>query len=127
MNSGAPEPCHDRPRLRGHPRNFHGQLLSRGTPDDALQTGAAHWSRPFRAKPGTCSFAEYVTSDHRVAGSSHAGCRSSLLKDFRAIMHFKNKNIKSAVIRLLSGFPVLHGSLVAHVRTTTGILAFALL
>jgi hypothetical protein len=34
-----------------------------------------------------------------------------------AIMHLKNQSQKSAVIRLLSGFPVLLAFLTAHVRT----------
>ena len=57
-----------------------------------------------------------VTSDHRVAGSSPATCKTSMVKDHRAIWRYKNKTIKSAVIRLLSGFPVLLASLTAHVR-----------
>src|SRR5262249_24896906 len=36
-------------------------------------------------------------------------------------MHIKNQNLKIAVIRLLSGFPVLLTSLIAHVRTTPSI------
>jgi|SRR6516164_8723633 hypothetical protein len=32
---------------------------------------------------------KYVTSDHRVAGSSHAGCRSSSRADLKAIYTFK--------------------------------------
>jgi hypothetical protein len=39
-----------------------------------------------------------------------------MVKDHRAIWRYKNKTIKSAVIRLLSGFPVLLASLKAHVR-----------
>ena len=57
-----------------------------------------------------------MTSDHRVAGSSPATCKTSMVKDHRAIWRYKNKTIKSAVIRLLSGFPVLLASLTAHVR-----------
>ena len=59
-----------------------------------------------------------MTSDHRVAGSSPAGCKSSLTNDWQAIRCCKNKNLKRAVIRLLSGFPVLLASLTAHVRIT---------
>ena len=66
-----------------------------------------------------------MTSDRRVAGSSPAGCKSSLTNDWQAIRCCKNKNLKRAVIRLLSGFPVLLASLTAHVRITPSILAFA--
>jgi len=59
-----------------------------------------------------------MTSDHRLAGSSPAGCKSSLVKDWKAIRRYKNKTIKIDVIRLLSGFPVLLASLTAHVRIT---------
>jgi hypothetical protein len=58
-----------------------------------------------------------MTSDHRVAGSSPAGCKTSLIKDLKAVWHFKNKHLKNAVIRLLSGYPVLLASLAVHVRT----------
>ena len=59
-----------------------------------------------------------VTSDHRVAGSSPAECKSSLVKDYQAVGHCKNDGLKSVVIRLLSGFPVLLAFLTAHVRIT---------
>jgi hypothetical protein len=55
-----------------------------------------------------------MTSYHRVAGSSPAGCKSSLEKGLQATRHCNNKNLKSAVIRL---FSVLLTPLVAHVRT----------
>src|SRR6516165_6295285 len=58
-----------------------------------------------------------MTSDHRAAGSSPAGCKTSIRADRLAIMHLKNQSQKSAVIRLLSGFPVLLAFLTAHVRT----------
>jgi hypothetical protein len=51
---------------------------------------------------------KHSNADHRVAGPNPAGCKSSLVKDWKAIRRCKNKNIKSAVIRLLSSFPVLH-------------------
>src|SRR6516165_3147935 len=55
-----------------------------------------------------------MTSDHRVAGSSPAGCKSSLVNDLQAVLCPKNRSLKSTVIRLLSGFPVLLASLTAH-------------
>jgi hypothetical protein len=44
-----------------------------------------------------------VTSDHRVAGSSPAGCKYLARADFQAIKHLKYWALKSAVIRF-SGF-----------------------
>jgi hypothetical protein len=49
-----------------------------------------------------------MTSDHRVAGSSPAGCKSSLRADLLAIMRARNQTTKSVVIRLLSVFAVQH-------------------
>jgi hypothetical protein len=48
-----------------------------------------------------------VTSDHRVAGSSPAGGKSSTRADLRAKSTSKKSKPKRAVIRLLSGFEVL--------------------
>ena len=55
---------------------------------------------------------KYVTSDHRVAGSSPAGCRSSLVADLQAIKHPKNKEQKI----LLSGFSILLDSVSSCMR-----------
>jgi hypothetical protein len=60
-----------------------------------------------------------VTSDHRVAGSSPAGCTSSLKADRLAIWTPVKLTAENAVIRLLSVFLVLLASLTAHVRITT--------
>jgi hypothetical protein len=64
-----------------------------------------------------------MTSDHRVAGSSPAEYKSSLVKDWQAVGHCKNDGLKSVVIRLLSGFPVLLAFLTAHVRITPSIFS----
>jgi len=64
-----------------------------------------------------------MTSDHRVAGSSPAGCKShnhSGLADNSASLKTRSK---SAVIGLLSGFLILLASVAAYVRTTACIFA----
>src|SRR6516165_4909935 len=88
-------------------------LLIESTP---LKAG---WLAPNISPQGTTSLSpmEFMTSDHRVAGSSPAGCKASTRADRLAVKHLKNQSRKSAVIRLLSGFPVLLASLTAHVRT----------
>jgi hypothetical protein len=55
-------------------------------------------------------FAWHVTSDHRVAGSSPAGCRSSFRADRRAIFNLKNRTSKALlakVLPLLRSTPIL--------------------
>ena len=49
-----------------------------------------------------------MTSDHRVAGSSPAGCKASLIVDWRAILGHQKLTTKSVVIRLLSVFAAQH-------------------
>jgi hypothetical protein len=48
-----------------------------------------------------------MTSDHRVAGSSPAGCKSSSRADFQAISVLKKQRRKELVIGLLSGLKFL--------------------
>jgi hypothetical protein len=64
-----------------------------------------------------------MTSDHKVAGSSHAGCKASPRADLQAIKQSQNRTSKTAVIGLLSGFSILLAYLTAHVRTTANIFA----
>src|SRR6516165_10332439 len=44
-----------------------------------------------------------VTSDHRVAGSSPAGCKASLVKDKHAVLGAQFVNAKNAVIDVIFG------------------------
>jgi hypothetical protein len=47
---------------------------------------------------------EYMTSDHRVAGSSPAGCRASVRVDLRAIRRLKKKQKQDLHSRFIRTF-----------------------
>src|SRR6516225_11792636 len=47
---------------------------------------------------------EYMTSDHRVAGSSPAGCKSSLEADIQAIKLLRNSLRKTITCQSLATF-----------------------
>jgi len=49
-----------------------------------------------------------MTSDHRVAGSSPAGCTISARADSKAILDHQELTAKPVVIRLLSVFAAQH-------------------
>ena len=56
------------------------------------------------------------TSDHRVAGSSPAGCKSISRADGLAIKIPEKQRAKTLVIGLLSGFLILLDSRACHMR-----------
>ena len=63
-----------------------------------------------------------MTSDHRVAGSSPAGCRSSTRADPQAITAPEKQRAEKLVVSLLSGFAIFLDLLPAYVRITARIL-----
>jgi hypothetical protein len=128
----------DQPFSRRQSGDLHGTCataLPGALPGEGPGRAPAHAFKPVRFQrkssfwivSGRKSWFELIgkpmTSDHRVAGSSPAGCRSSPIAACRVIKLPKNRILKTAVIRLLSVFPVLLASLTGHVRTTTDIFA----
>jgi hypothetical protein len=59
-----------------------------------------------------------MTSDHRLAGSSHSGCKPGSRADNRAKISSHNSSSKTALSQSLARFSILLDSRTCHMRTS---------